>query len=199
MIIYYCFMRPRDDHKIEAVIGATVGLVNEIGFAETSVSKIAKKAGVSAATIYIYFENKEDMLAKIYLKAKQLMSDKVFRGADESAPLKERFECYARNFVEFILGHKDYYLFMEQVSNSPLLRNWCLEETTPLYQPIFELFEQGKKQRLFKDVDLNLLIMYSIAPIAQLAKEQLTGSFQFDESKLALAIQMSWDAIACEN
>ncbi|WP_094092917.1 TetR/AcrR family transcriptional regulator [Paenibacillus physcomitrellae] len=43
--------------------------MNEIGFAETSISKIAKKAGVSAATIYIYYENKEDMLSKIYFES----------------------------------------------------------------------------------------------------------------------------------
>ncbi|MDB4867155.1 MAG: TetR family transcriptional regulator [Cohnella sp.] len=37
-------------------------------------SKIAKKAGVSASTIYVYFENKEDMLNKLYLSIKKKMS-----------------------------------------------------------------------------------------------------------------------------
>jgi AcrR family transcriptional regulator len=188
-------MRRRDDNKVDAIIEATVQIVNEIGFAETSISRIAKKAGVSAATIYIYFENKEDMLAKIYLKAKKAMSEKIFQGFSESASIRARFEFFLSNFVTFIIDNKDYFLFMEQVSNSPLLRNWCLEETSSLFTPVFNLFEEGKKQNLFKDEDINLLVMYSVVPMAQLAKEQLKGTFQFDETSLAAAIQMSWDAI----
>ena len=33
----------------------------EIGFANISMSKIAKATGLSAATLYVYYENKEDM------------------------------------------------------------------------------------------------------------------------------------------
>jgi len=189
-------MRPRDDNKTEAIFAATIQLVNEIGFAETSMSKIAKRAQVSAATIYIHFANKEDLLSKTYLKAKQLMSDKVFRDVDATAAVRERFERFAVNFVAFILDHSDSFLFMEQVANSPLLQNWCLDgELGALYQPMLELFEEGKRQGVFKQEDSYLLTMYSVLPIAQLAKAQVKGEFQFDQEKLAKAIQFSWDAI----
>lgn len=36
-------MRIRDENKVEAIYDATIQLVNEIGFAEASISKIAKK------------------------------------------------------------------------------------------------------------------------------------------------------------
>ena len=55
-------MRTKDGIKQEALFEATVKLVNEIGFASSSVSKIAKQAGISPATIYIYYKNKEDLL-----------------------------------------------------------------------------------------------------------------------------------------
>ena len=54
-------MRYKDEAKQDAIIEATVKLVNQIGFAATSTSKIAKKANVSSATIYIYYKNKEDL------------------------------------------------------------------------------------------------------------------------------------------
>lgn len=192
-------MRPRDDSKVDAIIETTVQLVNEVGFSEISISKIAKAAGVSAATIYIYFENKEDMLSKIYLRAKNAMSDHIFQNVSESASVRERFEFFLTNFANFILNNKDDFLFMEQVSNSPLLRNWCLEETTSLYMPALHLIDEGKRQNLFKDEDTGLLVMYAVVPIAQLAKEHLKGAFQFDQKRLASAIQMSWDAIALKN
>ena len=50
-------MRTKDDQKKEALFKATIKLVNEIGFASSSVSKIAKEANVSPSTIYVFFKN----------------------------------------------------------------------------------------------------------------------------------------------
>ena len=63
-------MRQKDELKQDAIIHATVRLVNEIGFAASSVSKIAKAANVSPATIYIYYKNKEDLLVSTYISIK---------------------------------------------------------------------------------------------------------------------------------
>ncbi|MDR1409712.1 MAG: TetR/AcrR family transcriptional regulator [Oscillospiraceae bacterium] len=53
-------MRVKDFSKKDAIFEATINLLNEIGFANISMSKIGKAAGVSSSTIYVYFENKED-------------------------------------------------------------------------------------------------------------------------------------------
>ncbi len=60
-------MRHKDDNKHQAICDAAIGLITANGFADTSISKIAKVANVSPATIYVYFENKEDLLNKVYL------------------------------------------------------------------------------------------------------------------------------------
>ena len=62
MIIYIRTMRTKDEFKQDALLKATIKLVNEIGFVSSSVSKIAKEAEISPATIYIYYKNKEDLL-----------------------------------------------------------------------------------------------------------------------------------------
>ena len=72
MIIYFSFMRTKDDVKQEALVEATVKLVNQIGFAASSVAKIAKEAGVSPATLYIYYKNKEDLLVSTYVEIKKV-------------------------------------------------------------------------------------------------------------------------------
>ena len=59
-------MRMKDENKKAAITKAIIGLINEIGFANISMSKIAKATGLSAATLYVYYENKEDMLRKVY-------------------------------------------------------------------------------------------------------------------------------------
>ena len=54
-------MRMKDENKKAAITKAIIGLINQIVFANISMSKIAKATGLSAATLYVYYENKEDM------------------------------------------------------------------------------------------------------------------------------------------
>ncbi len=46
-------MRKRDDEKEKSIKEAVIKLILEEGFHGTSISKIAKVAGVSPATVYI--------------------------------------------------------------------------------------------------------------------------------------------------
>ena len=49
-------MRRRDDEKERRIKDAVIELMLEEGFHGTSISKIARKAEVSPATVYIYYE-----------------------------------------------------------------------------------------------------------------------------------------------
>ena len=158
-------------------------------------SKIAKRAKVSPATIYVYFENKEDLLRKLYLNGKQKMSDNIFRGIDSETPVRVGFELVLRNAVDFILNNKDDFLFLEQFSNSPLVQNLCLPDAMWMFQPIFDLFERGKREQLLKQVDTMLLITYAYFPVVELVKQQIRGEIELNSEMLTSVIQMSWDAV----
>ena len=82
-------MRTRDDEKKEALFEATVKLVNEIGFVSSSVSKIAKEARVSPATLYVYYKNKEDLLVSTYIDLKLDLSQAILDDLDETLPIRD--------------------------------------------------------------------------------------------------------------
>ena len=82
-------MRTKDDLKEAALFEATVKLVNEIGFAASSVSKIAKEAGVSPATIYVYYKNKEDLLVSTYIEIKQNLVKALLKDFNEQLPIRD--------------------------------------------------------------------------------------------------------------
>ena len=52
-------MRRKDDEKEQRIRHAVIELMLQEGFNGTSIAKIARLAGVSPATVYIYYENKE--------------------------------------------------------------------------------------------------------------------------------------------
>ena len=51
-------MRRKDDEKEQRIKEAVIEVVLAEGFGGASISKIAKCAGISRATVYIYHENK---------------------------------------------------------------------------------------------------------------------------------------------
>ena len=48
------------------IVDAAVIVIAENGYHQAQVSKIAKQAGVADGTIYLYFENKEDILISVF-------------------------------------------------------------------------------------------------------------------------------------
>ena len=61
MFIYICTMRLRDEQKELLVRTKALELLVAEGFNGFSMHKLAKAANVSPATLYIYFQNKEDV------------------------------------------------------------------------------------------------------------------------------------------
>jgi len=189
-------MRHKDENKNESIFNATIDLINEQGLAGVSMSKIAKKANVSASTIYVYFENKEDLLNKLFIDVKKKMSLEIFTNFDDSTSLQIAFETSLRKFIQFIITNKEYFLFIEQFQNSPLLHKISLEESTELFEPLYKsLFEKGKQQQVFKQVDTKLLVIFTFRPVIELAKEHFNGNFELNQEKMDEIIHMSWDAI----
>ncbi|HLR79121.1 MAG TPA: TetR/AcrR family transcriptional regulator [Bacillota bacterium] len=52
--------------KHKQIIDAAVRVIAENGYHMSQVAKIAKEAGVADGTIYLYFENKEDILVSVF-------------------------------------------------------------------------------------------------------------------------------------
>src|SRR5258708_3844171 len=90
-------MRVKDEKKEQAIFDAAITPITTNGLADTSMSKIAKVADVSAATIYIYFENKEDMLNKTYTHVKREIAAALGKGLQPKLTVEEAFKVIWNN------------------------------------------------------------------------------------------------------
>lgn len=59
-------MAKKSGEKYRAIIEAAVKVIAENGYHNSQVSKIAREAGVADGTIYLYFQNKEDVLISLF-------------------------------------------------------------------------------------------------------------------------------------
>lgn len=66
------------------------------GIENTSMNDIAKEAGYSKATLYVYFKNKEELIGFLVLESMQKLHDYISLALRESTDTKERYEkiCY---------------------------------------------------------------------------------------------------------
>jgi AcrR family transcriptional regulator len=188
-------MRIKDELKQEAVVRATVKLVNEIGFASSSVSKIAKEAGVSPATIYIYYKNKEDLLVSTYVSIKQHVGQFLLRDLDESLPIRDIIKRVWFNTFEYFNQNEAYFEFTEQFANSPYYELVDHEELEKTFAPMMRVLQRGIDQKILKDVSHTLLISFVFYPIITLSKHRLSHGFEQTPENIEQAFTLAWDAI----
>jgi AcrR family transcriptional regulator len=187
-------VRHKDDNKNRAICDAAIELITKNGLADTSMSKIAKAAGVSPATIYVYFENKEDLLNKLYLFVKREMSTELLRGVKPEQSTEEAFKIIWHNFYNFAVENPVRFAFTEQFANSPMVAN-CRMESMDFFKPLIDLFEGGKRAKIFKDVSLEIFHAFTFSPLMGLIKEHLSGQIVLDQKALAIAYEIAWDAV----
>ena len=189
-------MRTQDEEKKQALFEATIKLVNEVGFASSSVSKIAKAANVSPSTLYIYHENKEDLLVSTYISIKKEFAEAIMGQFDESLPLRDTIRKFCLGMYRYMSKNPEKSMFVEQFSNTPyaeLVNNAELED---MYLPLKETFQRGVEQKVLKDVSIELFAAFSFHPFARLANPRhCCKTFVMTEEDIEMAFSMAWDAI----
>ncbi len=81
-----------------AIMEAALELFATQGFHSTSISKIAKAAGISKGLMYNYFKSKDDLLRAILLKALQEGTEMVDKELKLPQTPKEQLEHIIENF-----------------------------------------------------------------------------------------------------
>jgi len=195
MIVYFRTMRTKDDEKEAALFEATVKLVNEIGFASSSVSKIAREAGVSPATIYVYHKNKEDLLVSTYIDIKLDLSKALLRDFNDQLPIRDILRNVWFNMFEYISGNLEYYKFVEQFSSSPYNALVDKQEVEQYFVLIVKVLQTGIDQKIIKDVNFDILTAFMYVPITVLANPVKFPDFELSEKNIETAFTLAWDAI----
>lgn len=187
-------MRTRDDKKQEALFLATIKLVNEIGFAASSVSKISKEAGISPATLYIYFKNKEDLLVSTYLEIKETMSIAMLEGFDEHLPVHDIFHRVWHNMFIYASQHHAEFRYTEQFANSPYSGLVDKKRVQEHFEPLLRMIQRGINEKILKDVSLDVLGAFMFHPILVLANPNHCSTFEPTGENIETAFRMAWDA-----
>lgn len=181
--------------KRDALVKATINLVNNNGFHATPMSKIAKMAKVSPATIYLYFDNKQDLVNKVYLEVKAAYTAYVFKNYSSDISVVNGFEIIWKRIADFKLKEVEEAMFLAQCDNTPMIDEASRQEGLKHLQPLLDLWERGIKEDIIKPLSPYLLYAYTINPLSFLMVMQQRGVFQLNQDHLEDAYRAAWNSI----
>lgn len=160
-------MRKKDDEKEKSIKEAVIKVILQEGFHGAAVSKIAKMAGVSPATVYVYYESKENMLQDIYLEYSENIYDYLIDRVDQGAGGRHQIELLIRGYYDYILEHREIFSFVEQFSNCPALANGCSGKKGMCH--LHNLIGVMKENKILKPYSHDNLLAVTLYPVKAIA------------------------------
>lgn len=109
---------PEEVKKIrEEILDKTLELINEVGFDNFTMRKLAGKLGLTATTIYQYYKNKEELYFAALTQGFDTLCDVVQEALGKQNDPKERLREVIRAIIRFSLAHPNVYniLFVSDV------------------------------------------------------------------------------------
>lgn len=178
-------MRTRDAQKEAAIRRKAIDMIVKEGLDGFSMQKLAKAAGVSPATLYIYYEDREDLILKIASEISSKLMESSLKGMHPKMSFADGMEVQWRNRLDFFLKNPVDIEFIELI------------RYTPMYEKIREMLHKnfGNTLGMFVHnainrgelVPLPFEVYWSIAfaPLYQLLKFHMQGrSHKNDEFTL---------------
>jgi len=118
--LYLRLMRIRDENKELAIRRTALKMIVKEGFDGFSMQKLARAAGVSPATIYIYFKDREDLILQLCVEEGKKMAEATLKNFDASMSFSEGLKIQWMNRARYCLKNPNQMHFLEQIRHSPL-------------------------------------------------------------------------------
>ncbi|TDB37806.1 MAG: TetR/AcrR family transcriptional regulator [Actinobacteria bacterium] len=106
-------VRPSNPELAEKILLATAAIIEEHGPDGVTMRGVARRIEYSATTIYLYFENKDDLLDQTVVRAFGWFAEAMTEAAGSGVGA-ERIRNRARGYVRWALEHKGMYQLMFQ-------------------------------------------------------------------------------------
>ena len=145
----------KDSEKHHRIIEAATKVFAKNGFYQSKIAQIAKEAGVADGTIYIYFENKDDILISLFEEQMKAVLDNMTLQLTKIDDPAEKLEIFASTHLDLIEKNKDMaeIIQVELRQSGKFMKEYKNERFLEYLDIIGDIISDGQKRGLFrKDV-----------------------------------------------
>lgn len=140
-----------------AIMEAAINLFGERGYESTSVSALAKAAGIGKGTIYSYFASKNEILLAFCEEELAFIHDEIRDKLDPAAPLAEKMLLVLMSDFRFVTRNKEFGRTLIRELTFP--KEITIEKSRMIEERFLNLFvsifkEGQERGQLRRDIEL---------------------------------------------
>ena len=142
----------KDNEKYHRIIEAATKVFAKNGFYQSKIAQIAKEAGVADGTIYIYFENKDDILISLFEEQMKVVLDNMALQVAKIDDPAEKLEKFASTHLGLIEMNKDMaeIIQVELRQSGKFMKEYKNERFMEYLDIIGDIIIEGQKSGIFK-------------------------------------------------
>lgn len=135
-------------------IEAAINEFQDNGFKKTSMSSIAKEAGITKKELKTYFENKDEIFKYVFLELYSRIAPQLQDIMDGDMSVIEKIRHFTNNYVSFINDYKFLPLGLIRKLNSKtdfareFIINLRMPDPTKFYAQVEKEIEKGKIRKI---------------------------------------------------
>jgi AcrR family transcriptional regulator len=133
----------KNTEKRKAIMTACLKLFNEKCFQDTSTASISQEAGVATGTLFLYFENKEELVNELYLECKDDYAAYMEAEVWECKNFKSRIKYIWDRNLDWKVQNPHKLKFMMQFCSSPYITKMTQEKALNRLRLINDVIKQA--------------------------------------------------------
>ena len=181
----------------QKILNAAADLIVEEGLDAARISKIAKRAGLTDGALYRHFDNKDDLLAEVYLCIAREIEDYAKRFSQQEGTAEERFTGFLENLFGSFLKQPERLVLFETLNRAASIKKEneadALEQTFNL---LTNLLNEAKANKLIRqDIHNDIIIAAVYGSLSQLVHESLQKLQGIEKADLREVLNIFWKGL----
>jgi len=183
--------RAKNNGKYQRILDAAIRVFADQGFHQSTISQIARAAGVADGTIYLYFKNKDDIMAHFFSNKTRQVFARFREVVDEAQGADEKLRCLIQHHLEEF--QRDRYMAVVYQAETRRMSRMCeaqIREMSKLYHDLVsEILEQGQQEgRIRKDLYVGLVKRFIIGAVDEVINTWLHSEGKYDLGSMAVPL-----------
>ncbi len=149
---YLAMPKKRDNGKYFKIIEAATKIFAEKGFYQSRVSDIAREAGVADGTIYIYFDNKDDILISLFEEQMRLVLENMISKISSLDDPAEKLKAFALTHLRLVEENQSMaeIIQVELRQSSKFIKEYKNEQFAKYLEIIAQIIQEGQQKGVFR-------------------------------------------------
>lgn len=173
--LIFALMRVRDENKMQLIRQKAMELIARQGLDNFSIHKLAKAAGVSPATIYIYYEDREDLIVQLCTDMTTELLTTSMIDFDPDMHFAEGMRIQWRNRAAYFMKNPVIVEFIEHIRYTPLYKKISVTLNQRFGETMGRFVHNAIKRKELVKLPFEVYWSMAFAPMHQLLKFHSQG------------------------